>query len=233
MASKTNDPPSYSESNLTSNTSNTVHEIETTYYIADEMVPFSFQLIRDYDINKRIIYEIRDGDELINVLDSFESSNYSGRISFIHNVNNSIGWNTDSVYATSGFHIPYNDKSSNQHYKIFKTFLTFRYTPVPTVKCYCGILFGRYLPDTKYTFWRTNLSLDDSINLMKNLVPYNDAFHNEKESGDLENKCYFIGLSMIGKKHSLVGDYRCSTPKEVLAVLEKFKKLSPQQHTWI
>jgi hypothetical protein len=234
MAKNNCDLPPYSALN----SSNKINAVQPTapqvcpqsYYIVDEMIPFSIILsdLTEKEINT---FEIRSGSELINVLNSLELSNSSWSIKFTHSTNNSMIYR----YVGDIFRwIPtkYIKKSPNPIYNIIKTFLTFKYEPLPVVKCDYSILIGYVISDVQYIFWKTNLSLQDSINLVKKLVPYNDNFYVPKKNTN-NPLCYYIGLSAIGYKYICTEDCRCITAEKALEILENTKKLNPLHATFL
>jgi hypothetical protein len=192
-----------------------------TRYLVDEMIPFSVIL---EDAEKQICtYEIRSGSELIKVLNSLESSRDSFAIKFQHNINNGMT-HRPQPDPFQWIKTTYTKTTPNREYNILKNFLTFEYTSLPPVECDCFIVFGYVLLEVHVMFWRTSLSLEDSIKLMKKLVPTNDSFYAPKRANAFIN--FYIGLSMIGSKYVCTEDYRSLTPVKACGVLENMKKLN-------
>lgn len=200
-----------------------------THYLVDEMITF-FVILEDAE-KPICTYEIRSGSELIRVLNSLESSRDSFAIKFQHNINNGLTHRPQSD-PFQWIKTTYTKTTPNREYNILKTFLTFEYTSLPPVECDCYIVFGYVVLEVHVMFWRTSLSLEDSIKLMKKLVPTNDSFCVPKKVTSVNVPInFYIGLSMIGSKYVCTEDYKYLTPAKAYGVLENMKKLNAQRIT--
>jgi hypothetical protein len=207
----TSDLPSYNETMMSSQNDNLVS-------IIDELLPLKL-LIKGNDGSIKDSCEIRSVYELIYKLNFLESTKLTFTVNFqlnpfdvyfsqIGNIfNNDITWTRKDAKLTN---------NANMKYEVMKTFLTFRYTPIPVVKCDCKISFGYFYNKNAYLFWSTSLSLADSIDLIKKLLPFNETFCDN----NIDKVRYYISVRFLHVSRVCSEDNKYSNPYKILKVLE-------------
>ena len=213
------DLPSYSD----------ITQIQPTDMISivDEMTPITLELIDDSDKTSVLqSHEIRNADELISRLNFIESTNKNVCVKYILSFNDTYQFTnlncSEQMWVRSS-------KTSHaiKTYDLLKTFLTFKYKPTPLSQHDWRITFGYILENSNKlnVFWKTILSLKDTINLINLLTPYNSLFYPNTD----KMFAFYIGIQMQGfSAENYIANCianKCSNPVDISKVLSYYTKL--------
>jgi hypothetical protein len=207
--------------------------------IADELAPFEILLCGNTSNTKyENQIEIRNGAELCSKLNLYESTKDEFSIKFM--LKNGT-CSTISLHWKKPTSILQKLSRETLCYETFKTFITFKYEPLPITKCRCRVHLGfMYLSDLDPTIiWSTNLSLYDTKNLMRALTVYEKLSEESSEKSCQEifipkklpqkNKYithydfrYYVGLRMLNINDVPDNDTMITRPSVLLKVLQQY-----------
>lgn len=207
--------------------------------IADELTPFEILLSGDTPNTKyENPIEIRNGTELCSKLNLYESTKDDFTIKFVLKTGTC---NTVTLHWKKSTPILQKISRDTLFYETFKTFLTFKYEPLPITKCRCRVHLGfMFLSDIDPTIiWSTNLSLYDTQNLIRALTVYEKLSEEVSEESCKEifipiklppkNKYithydfrYYVGLRMLNINDVPDNDTMITRPSVLLKVLQQY-----------